>query len=42
MNDDILDIPEVEECEICPSPATVEHDGLSYCEDCFETDVLHN
>lgn len=34
-------IQEGEECEIDGAPATIAHDGLFYCEDCYATDILH-
>lgn len=47
IEDDFLDEEDVEIsendfCEICDIPAKHEYDGTYYCEDCYDTQILHN
>jgi len=40
---DILttNLPEGETCDICGLNADIDYDNVKYCEDCYETEILH-
>jgi len=41
VNDILTSIPEGDTCEVCGLTASVDFAGLKYCEDCYETEILH-
>ena len=40
-NDILTSISEGETCEICGLTACVDFAGIKYCDDCYETEILH-